>query len=167
MRLPESFNGWLRRQRRPPEPTRRGLDLRAVVPERPRSPTPRPEAGGAPRIWRGHCYPLGATWTGKGVNFALFSENATGVDLCLFDRPDDREILHGLGQSLARAAERQKRGSSEGRRTAGTQIFRQIKLMYRRPAVRQSRSVEKSLRRLRRGRPSCPGIRPPRSSGRS
>ncbi len=92
MRLPESFNGWLRRQRRPPEPTRRGLDLRAVVPERPRSPTPRPEAGGAPRIWRGHCYPLGATWTGKGVNFALFSENATGVDLCLFDALDAPEV---------------------------------------------------------------------------
>ena len=29
--------------------------------------------------------PLGATWDGKGVNFALFSENATGVELCLFD----------------------------------------------------------------------------------
>ena len=31
-------------------------------------------------------YPLGATWDGEGVNFALFSENATGVELCLFDR---------------------------------------------------------------------------------
>ena len=30
-------------------------------------------------------YPLGATWDGKGVNFALFSEYATQVDLCLFD----------------------------------------------------------------------------------
>jgi isoamylase len=29
-------------------------------------------------------YPLGATWDGGGVNFALFSENATGVELCLF-----------------------------------------------------------------------------------
>jgi isoamylase len=29
--------------------------------------------------------PLGATWTGTGVNFALFSEHATAVDLCLFD----------------------------------------------------------------------------------
>jgi glycogen operon protein len=37
-------------------------------------------------------YPLGATWDGEGVNFALFSENATAVDLCLFDRPDqDKE----------------------------------------------------------------------------
>ncbi|HXG02514.1 MAG TPA: glycogen debranching protein GlgX, partial [Candidatus Binatia bacterium] len=30
-------------------------------------------------------YPLGATWDGAGVNFALFSEHATGVELCLFD----------------------------------------------------------------------------------
>src|ERR1051325_7395323 len=29
--------------------------------------------------------PLGATWDGTGVNFALFSEHATAVDLCLFD----------------------------------------------------------------------------------
>jgi glycogen operon protein len=36
----------------------------------------------------GRPYPLGATWDGWGVNFALFSENATGVDLCLFDGPD-------------------------------------------------------------------------------
>lgn len=36
----------------------------------------------------GHPYPLGATWDGEGVNFALFSENATGVELCLFDHPD-------------------------------------------------------------------------------
>ncbi|RPI00461.1 MAG: glycogen debranching enzyme GlgX, partial [Zetaproteobacteria bacterium] len=33
----------------------------------------------------GNPYPLGATWDGSGVNFSLFSENATGVELCLFD----------------------------------------------------------------------------------
>jgi glycogen operon protein len=38
-----------------------------------------------PRLWPGQPYPLGATWDGSGVNFALFSEPATGVDLCLFD----------------------------------------------------------------------------------
>lgn len=37
------------------------------------------------KIWKGHSYPLGATWCGDGVNFALFSEHATGVELCLFD----------------------------------------------------------------------------------
>jgi len=40
------------------------------------------------RIWPGEPYPLGATWDGAGVNFALFSENAMGVELCLFDSPD-------------------------------------------------------------------------------
>jgi glycogen operon protein len=33
----------------------------------------------------GEPYPLGATWDGEGVNFALYSENATRVELCLFD----------------------------------------------------------------------------------
>src|SRR5262249_42734622 len=37
------------------------------------------------RVWPGHPYPLGATWDGAGVNFALFSEHATKVELCLFD----------------------------------------------------------------------------------
>jgi isoamylase len=36
-------------------------------------------------IWSGTPYSLGAVWDGQGTNFALFSENATGVDLCLFD----------------------------------------------------------------------------------
>ena len=38
----------------------------------------------------GHPYPLGATWDGQGVNFALFSENATKVELCLFDSTDSK-----------------------------------------------------------------------------
>src|ERR1700745_3672781 len=46
------------------------------------------------RVWTGASYPLGATLTGEGVNFALYSENATGVDLCLFDHPDaDHEAV--------------------------------------------------------------------------
>jgi glycogen operon protein len=36
-------------------------------------------------VWPGRPYPLGATWDGAGVNFALFSRNATAVELCLFD----------------------------------------------------------------------------------
>lgn len=39
------------------------------------------------KVWPGRPYPLGATWDGSGVNFALFSDNATGVELCLFDGP--------------------------------------------------------------------------------
>ena len=40
------------------------------------------------RIWPGRPYPAGATWDGAGVNFALFSEHATKVELCLFDSVD-------------------------------------------------------------------------------
>jgi glycogen operon protein len=36
--------------------------------------------------------PLGATWDGRGVNFALFSENADSVELCLFDASGKREL---------------------------------------------------------------------------
>src|SRR6202042_1620154 len=35
--------------------------------------------------WPGAAYPLGATWDGSGTNFALFSEVADRVELCLFD----------------------------------------------------------------------------------
>jgi isoamylase len=37
-------------------------------------------------VWPGRSHPLGATWDSEGTNFALFSENATGVVLCLFDK---------------------------------------------------------------------------------
>ncbi|ASC71884.1 glycogen debranching enzyme [Halomicronema hongdechloris C2206] len=37
------------------------------------------------QVWPGKSHPLGATWDGQGTNFALFSENATAVELCLFD----------------------------------------------------------------------------------
>jgi isoamylase len=40
------------------------------------------------RPWRGKPYPLGANWDGKGVNVAIFSENATGVELLLYDSPE-------------------------------------------------------------------------------
>jgi isoamylase len=39
-------------------------------------------------IWPGSPSPLGATLNGSAVNFALFSEHATKVELCLFDSPD-------------------------------------------------------------------------------
>ena len=37
----------------------------------------------------GNPYPQGANWDGAGVNFSLFSENATGVELCLYDDRDE------------------------------------------------------------------------------
>ena len=42
-------------------------------------------------IREGLPYPLGATWDGKGVNFALFSAHATRVELCLFEDEGERE----------------------------------------------------------------------------
>ncbi len=54
--------------------------------------------------------PLGATWDGSGVNFAVYSENATGMEVCLFDEHGERRIplrehtmhvwhgyIHGIG----------------------------------------------------------------------
>jgi len=43
------------------------------------------------KTWLGFPYPLGVTWLGNGVNFALFSEAATSVDLCLFDNIEARQ----------------------------------------------------------------------------
>jgi isoamylase len=43
------------------------------------------------RVWPGNPYPLGASWDGRGVNFALYSEHATQVELCLFESPDDTQ----------------------------------------------------------------------------
>jgi isoamylase len=45
-----------------------------------------------PIVWPGRPYPLGASWDGEGVNFALFSESAQKVELCLFDQFGRREI---------------------------------------------------------------------------
>lgn len=53
----------------------------------------------------GQAYPLGASWDGEGVNFALYSEHATKVELCLFHKPQDEteyacisvtEYTHGV-----------------------------------------------------------------------
>ncbi len=52
----------------------------AASPEGTRPPTP-----AAPEVWPGKAYPLGATYDGSGTNFAVFSEVAERVELCLFD----------------------------------------------------------------------------------
>jgi len=43
-------------------------------------------------VWPGAPYPRGATWDGEGVNFALFSEHAEKVELCLFDPTGQHEV---------------------------------------------------------------------------
>src|SRR5438067_806570 len=48
---------------------------------------PRPE-----KLEQGKPYPLGATWDGLGVNFAVFSASATRIELCLFEQSGRREI---------------------------------------------------------------------------
>jgi isoamylase len=50
--------------------------------------------------WPGRPFPLGATWDGGGTNFALFSEDAEGVELCLFD-DQDRETRVALVERRA------------------------------------------------------------------
>lgn len=48
------------------------------------------------RIWPGRPSPLGATWDGKGVNFAVFSDNATQIDLCLFPSANSTRESHRI-----------------------------------------------------------------------
>ncbi len=43
-------------------------------------------------VWQGRPYPRGAYWDGEGVNFAIFSEHAEKVELCLFDAKGKSEI---------------------------------------------------------------------------
>ena len=43
-------------------------------------------------VWPGRPDPRGATWDGEGVNFALFSEHADAVELCIFDDTGRREL---------------------------------------------------------------------------
>src|SRR3989304_1788463 len=63
--------------------------------KRPRGVRPQEQRTGVPlsqrRVWPGRPYPLGATWDGRGVNFALYAENATKVELCLFDAATDKK----------------------------------------------------------------------------
>ena len=43
------------------------------------------------KVWPGRPNPLGATWDGEGVNFAIFSAHAEKIELCLFDRSGGQE----------------------------------------------------------------------------
>ena len=53
---------------------------------------PAPQVVRRTRVREGLPFPLGATWDGLGVNFALFSAHAAKVELCLFDEPGEREV---------------------------------------------------------------------------
>ena len=60
------------------------------------------------RLWPGKPYPLGATWDGEGVNFALFSEHATAVELCLFEAPGAEPASAGKARDTARIRLRER-----------------------------------------------------------
>src|SRR5690606_36326082 len=44
-------------------------------------------------VWPGSAHPLGSSFDGQGTNFALFSEGAEGVQLCLFDEDGNKECV--------------------------------------------------------------------------
>jgi isoamylase len=58
----------------------------AVAPSTPATPRP------ITAVWPGQPYPRGATWDGEGVNFSVFSQHATKVELCIFDPSGRREV---------------------------------------------------------------------------
>jgi len=47
-------------------------------------------------VYPGRPYPLGATWDGSGVNFAIYADNATAVELCFFKNEDDTKETHKI-----------------------------------------------------------------------
>jgi isoamylase len=69
-----------------------------------------------PETWPGRPYPLGATYDGIGTNFALFSEVADRVELCLFDGGD---VVRGAQQAGAQQAGAQQAGGNGGSAGAG------------------------------------------------
>ena len=69
----------------------------------------------------GRPYPLGATPDANGVNFALFSENATGVDVCLFDA-EDRETRVSLRERTTHIFHGRIEGIAPGQRY-GFRVF--------------------------------------------
>ncbi|HZY16117.1 MAG TPA: glycogen debranching protein GlgX [Ramlibacter sp.] len=64
-----------------------------------RHAAPSPPAGEL-AVHPGEPYPLGATWDGEGVNFAVYSENASRVEICLF-APDGQEVRVTLREQTA------------------------------------------------------------------
>ena len=75
------------------------------------------------RLASGWPYPLGASWDGLGINFAVFSAHAERVDLCLFDSSGRREITQLTLPECTDAAERTE---TIGRAGAGRQNYHLI-----------------------------------------
>ena len=107
-------------------------------------------------IWRGKAYPLGATYDGSGTNFALFSEAAERVELCLFDEDgaEDRvDASRGRRLRLARLSARGRAGSAV--RLPGARTVRS----RRRASVQPEQAAARSRTR-RRSTATSSGINP-------
>ncbi|MGZ6096538.1 MAG: glycogen debranching protein GlgX [Polyangiales bacterium] len=52
-------------------------------------------------VWPGEPFPLGATWDGSGVNFAIYSENASRIEVCLFEANGTETARHRLPETTA------------------------------------------------------------------
>ncbi len=68
------------------------MNVQAPASPEPATKPQSPPARRRSRVQEGLPFPLGATWDGLGVNFALFSAHATKVELCLFDEPGRTEL---------------------------------------------------------------------------
>ena len=107
------------------------------------------------RLWPGHPYPLGATWDGAGVNFALYAENATKVELCLFDSADAtagsaadrRQGIHRQGLAR-RTCPTCFPASSTGTACTGRSIRRRAPVQPQQGRARPVRQVDRSRRML-------------------
>ena len=106
------------------------------------------------RVWPGAPAPLGATWDGEGTNFAIFSEHATGVELCLFENP---ESARGVGAHQAAGADRPDLARLPAGRASGTAL--------RLPGARALRAGSRATASTPRSSSSIPT--PRRSTGRS
>src|SRR3954465_7275439 len=68
------------------------MNMQATPPSTDHAPAQSPQVLRKSRVREGQPFPLGATWDGLGVNFALFSANATKVELGLFDIEGKTEL---------------------------------------------------------------------------
>ncbi len=128
-------------------------------------------------LWPGRPFPLGAVWDGDGTNFAVFSEHAEGVELCLFDGDDhetritmrERTAFHwhcylpgvGPGQRYAYRVSRALRPERRPPVQPPQAAHRPVRQGHRRPgrvrrrqrAALRARRRRRRPRRRRRGRP--------------
>ena len=96
-------------------------------------------------VREGRPFPLGATWDGLGVNFALFSANATKVELCLFDIDGKQELERHRTAGIHRRG--LARLSAGGAARHGLRLSRAWTLRAGcRPSLQSQQAADRSLR---------------------